>query len=158
MKPRVMPGRLWVALVLLGIQTLWWGWTVFVGPHFVGVVWFSLALVFLVYLPRGHPLARQWALYIAGLQFLGGAVITLFALTGPTSASVVGLLVAAFGGLLWWGLSGQAVRRYFDLYCRGCGSYRTRPRSFLYNRIGCRDCGRSWKRGDAADSIESVFE
>jgi hypothetical protein len=149
-----MPGRLWIALVLLGIQTLWWGWAVFVGPHVVGVVWFSLAVVFLVYLPRGHPLARQWGLYVAGFQFLLGVAVTLFASTG----SAVGLLVAVSGGLLWWGLSGQAVRRYFDLYCIGCGSYRTRPRSLLYNRIGCRDCGRRWKRGDAVESVESVFE
>ena len=157
MKLRAIPGRLIVALVLLGLQTSWLGWTIFVwGVNPVNVAWFGLALALLLYLPRGHPLARQWGLYVGGLQCLGGVAVALPALIRPTLASAIGLLLLGSGGFIWWGLSGQAVRRYFDLYCSACGSYRTRARSFLFNRIGCRKCGREWKRGEQLDP--SIFE
>ncbi|MHC4137312.1 MAG: hypothetical protein ACYTDU_08085 [Planctomycetota bacterium] len=157
MKLRAIPGRLWVAVVLLGLQTFGLGWTILAaGANVVNGVWFGLSVVFLLLLPGGHPLARQWGLYVAGLQLLSGALFTLFVLIGPTPASAVGLLMLGVGGLLWWGLSGESVRRYFGLYCSACGSYRTRARSFLFNRIGCRRCGREWKKGELLDP--SIFE
>ena len=123
-KLRAIPDRLIVALVLLGLQTAALGWTIVNwGANPVNVLWFALAVVFLLYLPGGHPL---------------------------------GFLLLGSGGFLWWGLSGHAVRRYFDLYCSACGSYRTRARGFLFNRIGCRRCGREWRRGELLDP--SIFE
>lgn len=159
-----MPGRLWVAVVLLGVPVAWLGWNIVVAPELPPVIWLGIAIAFLVQLRRGHPLARQWGFLVAGFMlFFGatyflsaGAVFLLSALTRPMHA-LVGLLLLASGAFLWWSLSGRAVRRYFGLCCPSCRSYRTRPRSFLYNRIGCRICGREWKLRDP-DPVESVFD
>jgi hypothetical protein len=154
-----------VALALLGLQTLWFGWTVlFIDAHVVSVGLLGLSVVFLVALLRGHPLARQWGFYIAALQIalalpaLGILFLTLRypAGDGATLGTLFGLVLILSGGFLWWGLSGQAVRHFFNLHCAGCGSFRTRPRSFLYNRIGCRSCGRTWRWDELVDP--SIFE
>ena len=156
-KLRAIPDRLIVALVLLGLQTAALGWTIVNwGANPVNVLWFALAVVFLLYLPGGHPLARQWGFYVAGFQLLTGVFFSLTVLILPPEVPILGFLLLGSGGFLWWGLSGHAVRRYFDLYCSACGSYRTRARGFLFNRIGCRRCGREWRRGELLDP--SIFE
>jgi hypothetical protein len=155
-KLRAVPRRLWIAMLVLGAQTYFLGWSILeVGPHVVTGTWFVLGVVFLVLLPFGHPLARQWGFYVAGILSILGALWMVSMLFYLTWESLIGALTLLAGLVLWWSLCGQAVRRYFELYCTRCGSYNTRARSLLYARIGCRRCGREWKRGQ---KVESVFE
>ncbi|MHC4550649.1 MAG: hypothetical protein ACYTEZ_17955 [Planctomycetota bacterium] len=137
------------ALHLLVLVT--WGANAFAWP------WLVAEVVFLIQLPRGHPLARQWALYVAGLLILMGVPVGLALLPLGLAGAVWFLGAATLGVLLLWGMSGPEVRRYFHLRCGYCGSYRTRARSFLHKWVRCRDCGQSW-RWDDPHVNPSIFD
>ena len=156
MKLRAIPGRLWVALAVLGLLLLPLGWSIlFVGASLLNTIPVGVVVACLLTLPRGHPLARQCAFYVAVLLLCGGAVLTPNAIFAPERA-VPGVLLLGSGALLAWSLAGQAVLRYFDLYCGGCSSYDTYQRGFLFAKVGCRRCLREWKPGEMLDP--SIFE
>jgi hypothetical protein len=113
-----------------------------------------ITVIFLRYLHRGHPLARQWAcmsglvLFLTGLGSLG-----VFSEGGPsvpadTNPVLSWIWVCSWVGLpvaIWIGLSVKSSRRFFDLQCPHCQSYRTKALNFLYSRIECKECKRGWE-------------
>jgi hypothetical protein len=155
-KLRAIPGRLWVALVVLGLLVLVAGGSVLAsGPGIGNTILLGVAATVLLRLPHGHPFAHQCAFYIAVLVACVGVAMTTIVLIEPGRLAP-GLSLLGSGALLVWGLGGEDVLRYFNLYCIGCGSYDTYQRGFLFKQIGCRKCGREWKAGELLDT--SIFE
>jgi len=155
-KLRAIPGRLWVALAVLGLVMLLLGWTILAfGPNFANTASLGVVAAILLRLPYGHPLTRQLAFYVAALLLFAGAALAPSAIFAPARAVPVVLLLGS-GALLAWSLASQVVLRYFDLYCGGCSSYHTYQRGFLFGKIGCRRCLREWKPGEMLDP--SIFE
>lgn len=156
MKLRALPGRLRIALALLGLLVLLLGWSVLAfGPNFANAGSLGVVAAILFRLPYGHPLTRQLAFYLATLLLFAGAALAPIAIFVPARV-LPGLALLGSGALLAWCLSGQAVLRYFHLHCIGCGSFETYQRGFLYQHIGCRKCRREWKPGELLDP--SIFE
>lgn len=146
-----MPARVRVVLALLGLYALlaFIGLVVSDGIPVQGFVSFALGVVFVVFLARGHPLARQWAQYIALILALVAVIFATSFLRGAPPASAFGLVLSSvFALLLFWGLSGSEARKFFDLYCGHCRSFKVRAKGLLFNRIRCRKCGRVWKVHD----------
>jgi hypothetical protein len=155
-----MPGRVVLVLVLLALYTVFllYSATLPDAPPQAGVFG-VLSVVFVIFLARGHPLARQWAQYIAAILLV--VAITLGALMAPERADPawwIGFgLTGLIGAALLWGLSGPEARKFFDLYCGHCKSYKVRAASLLFNLIKCRECGRKWDVHDSRVDAE-VFD
>ncbi len=152
-----MPRRLWAALAVLGLLLLFMGRSIIVdGANPLNTVLLVVAVAALLQLPQGHPLARQCGLLVAALLlFCGAAAVPMTTFLGLRALLAASLLLGT-GALLAWALSGPAVRRYFSLYCHACGSYRTHAIGLLFRRVGCRECGREWRRTELLDP--SIFE
>ena len=151
-----------MAVALMAIITILIAWGLIESSvvHPVQLVELIASIVFLIYLPKGHPLARQWAMYVAGLALLavGGVGLVFLAVgeeAGPTG-QLAALLTSGFGALVLWSLFGKGPKEFFGLHCR-CGSYRVRAASLLFNKMRCGKCHREWRRGDLQVDLE-VFE
>ena len=121
-----------------------------------------ITVIFLYYLHRGHPLARQWACMIGFVLFLIGLdSLEVFSGHGPRipagSSSLLPLSLVGLPIAIWIGLGVKTSKRFFDLQCHYCQSFKTRPLSFLYNRIECMKCKRNWKFRDPPVETE-VFD
>jgi len=155
-----MPGRVRVVLVLLALYALFLLFTATSAPApRQSFALAGLTIVFIVFLARGHPLARQWAQYV-GLLLLLGAIVFAFPGAPAWPDTVFWMAVLFTGGIgavLLWGLSGPDARMFFDIYCRHCRSFKIRPKGLLFNRVRCRGCGRIWRVHDPRIDAE-VFD
>ncbi len=123
-------------------------------------VWAVVSLVFLVYLYRGRPLARQWARAFAVFGALAFAFVAyaLFELGVRTGlAMLIPMLSIVCMIAIFFGLGTRASRRFFDLYCEACPSYRVRARDLMFRRIQCKECKREWQYGQGGIDV-SAFD
>jgi len=126
----------------------------------VELVQAAVSAIFLVFLARGHPLARQWSLFAGVCGFVASAaLLILLLLADPRDVGDQAAVLGFQGGvglvssvLLIGALRTADARRFFDLYCDSCESFRVGAVDFLFNRIRCKLCRREWRlRGRRSD-------
>jgi hypothetical protein len=118
----------------------------------------AIPAVFLFYLYRGHPLARQWAVFISGLGLVGVALEWFVSPSLAAGSGVAFALSAAVFLVLIVSLSLASSRDYFDLRCPRCRSRKVRAASFLYNRIKCRACQHAWNLREHGEDRARAFD
>jgi len=140
--------------------------TAFIRRGAIDLNFVPVALAF-VGVVRGHPLARQLALFAAWLV----AVFCTMRLVGvpedpgapegftywapePRPVALLSLMVAA---AVIAGLGTSRAKRFFDLYCVECESHRVRAADLGYRVVRCRRCGNTWNAGEQQPDL-TVFD
>jgi len=142
-----MPAGVIVSLVAMGI---------FVGLQVLAalvtqptpgtLVSIIIAVIFMIFLARGHPLARQWAIFVCVLALLPILLFLLVRLDQiPLVLLITNLVLAVLPVVVITGLMLEKSRLFFDLRCPKCGSFKVRAASFLYNKIRCLSCKERWR-------------
>lgn len=143
-----------LAVVLLGLFTLVSAYGTLIEPTPLGAVQVAVGIIFLILLPRGHPLARQWAIYLGVMTALA-SVLGFAASRGDQG--IILMVAFVLSMLLIIALLQKPAKHFFCLRCQ-CGSYAVRAADLLYNKIRCRKCDRRWTPRDYVRVDPSVFE
>lgn len=154
-----IPAGVWISVIALAI---------IVGLAFVSFVMqpaeasdfarMAVAVVFLIFLVCGHPLARQWAIFISVIAFLQASAVIALSTVSQEWSGFVFAMSAALGFLPVLVIAGLVPRRskeYFDLRCPTCHSYEVRAASFLFNKLRCLKCKERWFLREDKTPVES---
>src|SRR5262249_17114114 len=120
----------------------------------------GIAGVLLIYLVKGHPLARRWTLVLSVIALIMAIsrINSLRAQASPAQLADAVLQIALACAFIVL-LPTESSLRYFDLGCPFCGVYQAKAVNFLFSRIKCKNCGRAWKLHDHGVEVEArVFD
>jgi len=153
-----MPVRVRFASLLMTALTLQWAIYLLEdpGPNAIGLLLLSLPILIIANLRKGHPLARVWAMFLAGWAVVVGLMGASLITWAPPGRWVEIALSIGCGLVILGCLSGPRAKEYFGLRCI-CRSRRVGGYGFFHDRLRCSSCGRGWKRGDIQVDLE-VFE